>query len=369
MKLNRTAVWIAVVTLLQVGEQQSIALMLPRLGAQWPESDARLLLLAYALGAALLPLWLFQTFPRLNASAASMGALIGIALANGAFAMLPPFGVALGARALTGAASGVLSASLLDVAIRTGRGAVLAQAGAFVAGIALLVPFDAWLGALIDIDGVASVYSGLALFVFIPGSHCLPFAEEVHVSPSAEEAAAQANPRERRLLLAALLSAAALAAPAAFAPAMLQSSEGANLDLGEAGMLLSFAALGPMLVMLLQRQIFRGRSFAMLARGATWLLLPALLLLAGALRDPITAALILPVILAIETVRRTGLAGLMASAVPSGERRAFLALRGLVLQLGTAVGLAAALPWSSFAAVCVLSAGFAASAAFILPRR
>lgn len=346
-----------------------MTLMLPQLSAIWPDADARLLLLSYALGAALAPLWLFQTFPRLAANHAAMGALIALALANGMFAMLPPFGVALAARALVGAASGVLSTALLDVAARQGRGAVLAQSGAFVAGIALFMPLDAWLGALIDIDGVASVYSGLALCAFIPAAHCLPDEKDLHVSASAEDAAAQANPRERRLLFAALLSAAALAAPVAFTPAVLQSQSGGNLDLYDTGMLLSFSALGPMLVVLLRRQIFAGRSFAVLARGATWILLPAILLLAGALHDPLTAALLLPVILGIETVRRTGLAGLMATAVPVGERRAFLALRGLVLQLGTAVGLAAALPWGSFTGACMLSAGFAAAAAICIPRR
>lgn len=346
-----------------------MTLMLPQLQQVWPDSDARFLLLAYALGAALVPLWLFQTWPRITAGAAALGALIAIALANGAFAMLPPFGVALGARALTGAASGVLSAALLDIAIGVGRTAVLAQSGAFVIGIALMLPFTAWLGSLIDIDGVASVYSGLALFVFVPGAHCIPARSTPHVSPSPEAAAADSNGRERRLLLVALLSAAALAAPAAFAPSVLQQPDGANMDLDETGILLSFSALGPMLVMILQRPIFGGRTSGMLARGGTLLLIPALLLLAGALHDPISAAVLLPVLLAIETVRRTGLAGLMAGAVPQGERRSFLALRGLALQLGTAIGLAAALPLLTFQGICILSATFAAAATLLLPRR
>lgn len=362
----RTAVWVAVATLLLVADEFSVMLMLPELGQAFPGSDVRWLLIAFALGAALLPLWVLKTVPHWSETPVLLGSFILLALVNGAAAMMPPFGVLLVARALAGGVHGIIAMLLFRIAARGGFRTATALTLAWFVGIAFLLPLDAWLGELMDWDGLISVISGLALFVFLPASHCLPPGPSPalgHVNPSTST---PPDAAEKWLLAAELAGSTALAAPFALGVSFLRSADGANLDLWDAAVLASFSMFGPLLVVLFRRSILFGRNVTQTACVAAVMIAGLLLLLPTALKNPTHAASLIPLLVAAEYVRRLGLRGITTRFVPAARLPAFLQTANATRQLGIAIGIAAALTLPGFPEVAQQSAAIAAASAALV---
>ncbi len=361
-----TAVWVAVATLLLVADEFSVMLMLPELGVAFPDSDVRWLLIAFALGVALVPLWVLKTVPHWQETPVLLGSFILLALVNGAAAMLPPFGVVLVARALAGGLHGLIGMLLFRIAGRGGFKVAAALTMAWSVGIAFLLPLDAWLGTLMDWDGLISVLSGLALFVFLPATHCLPSGPSPTLTPVRSHPEAAPASSEKWLLAAELAGSAALAAPFALGVSFLRSTEGANLDLWDAAVLASFSMFGPLLVVLFRRSLLFGRAVTVTACVAALIIVGLLVLLPTALKDATHAASLIPLLAAAEYVRRLGLRGLAVRLVPAARQSAFRQTANATQQLGLAIGIAAALTLAGFREVAHLSAAIATASALVL---
>lgn len=360
-----TAIWAAVATMLLVADEFSVMLMLPELGTAFPDSDVRWLLIAFALGAALVPLWLLRTVPHWTETPVLLASFILLALVNGAAAMMPPFGVVLVARALTGGLHGIIGMLLLRVASRSGTKVATALTLAWFVSIAFLLPLDAWFGALNGWDGLISVISGLALFVFLPATHCLPSGPSpVLATPDRETETLSSS--EKWLIAAELAGSAALAAPFALGVSFLRSPDGANLDLWDAAVLASFSMYGPLLVVLFRKSLIFGREVMRTSCVAAVMVAGLLLLLPIALKDATHAASIIPLLAAAEYVRRLGLGALAARLVPAAHQSAFGQTARSTRQLGIAIGIAAALTLHGFPEVTQLSAAIAAASALLL---
>lgn len=361
-----TAVWVAVATLLLVADEFSVMLMLPELGVAFPDSDVRWLLIAFALGAALLPLWVLRTVPQWKETPVLLGSFILLSLVNGAAAMLPPFGVVLVARALAGGLHGVITMLLFRVAGRSGFRVAAALTLAWFVGIAFLLPFDAWLGGLMDWDGLIAVLSGLALFVFLPATHCLPAGASPTLGLTESDTGPAPASAEKWLVAAELAGSAALAAPFALGVSFLRSPEGADLDLWDAAVLASFSMFGPLLVVLFRKSLLFGREVMRTACVAAVMVAGLLLLLPIALKDAVHAASLIPLLAAAEYVRRLGLRGLAQRLVPAARQLTFRRTTAATQQLGIAIGITAALTLPGFREVSQLGAGIAAASALVL---
>lgn len=359
--------WMAVATLLLVADEFSVMLMLPELEAAFPGADVRWLLMAFAIGAALAPLFVLRTVPHWPETPVLLASLILLALFNGASAMLPPFGVLLVLRAFVGGLHGLLVMLLARTAARTGVRAQTGLTFAWFMGIVFVVPLDASLGTLMGWDGLISVISGLALFVFLPATHCLPSGPSPRLVPvGATDADQDPVGAEKWLLAAELLGSAALAAPFALGVRELRSADGANLDLWDAAVLASFSMFGPLVVVLFRKSLLFGREVALSSCIAAAMVTGVLLLLPDALKDPAHAAALIPLVVAAEYVRRLGWRHLRTRLVPAHRQNSFRITSTSTQHLGVAIGLALVLPTANFRESTLVCAGVALASTLCL---
>ena len=271
------------------------------------------------------------------------------------------------ARAMAGAASGVLSFALLsfaaDAADPTARSRRIAfQTAGFTSALVLGVPLGAWLAATF---GPRVPFAGVGLF----GAVLAMIA--VHLTGGGT-AATDAGPpairtpfrkmlADRRALFglgAVFLVGAAVAGPASRLGLRLHEDAGAGtIDIG---FVYLAAGLAPIAVMPFAGRLLRLTGAAELAAyGSVAFAAPALLMglpFAAGLKP---AGALFFVALVCDVLRRTGLQSLMAEAAPEADRARFLAVRGLVAQTGLAIGAEVAVPLhrgSGFFAVCAMGA-------------
>jgi DHA1 family inner membrane transport protein len=361
------------IAFVQVTDSQVIPILLARFGARWPGSDPAGLVVAYTVGAAILPFLITLRAWRFTGRRAVLAGLALLGTADLLFAACEHFALALALRFAAGAASGILAYSTLVVATRGSPrdgGAVTAMTTGFLCALVLGIPGGALVAHFFDPE---ALFVGLALtaLALLPLSRrLLPASTPRDTDPGPTPLARLVS--DRRLLaglVSAMIIAAAIAGPVTLFPAYLQSPEGASLDGAQVGLVYLWAGLGPLLALPLSRRIRRRFTPLALATAGNLLVAVPLLLLPTAGQHRATAAALLLLALLTETLRRSALQTHLALLAPAPDRPRYLTLRGLLAQVGIASGvlLASALTQRfGLAVACGASAALAVLAAGLL---
>lgn len=351
-----------------------LPLLLRELGTEvWPGAPVSWLVSAYALGAATIPFAVSLRFPRLPSAPLALGALAtlgGLALA---FALTPPFWLAVVLRALAGGASGVLGYAALGWAARHGSGAVTAQ----TAGFLLALVLGPAAGALLaDRTGVTVPYlaiAAMAMLLCVAGLARARREGDEHANSEPPHAAHRLL-RERplrRLLLASVLIGGGVAGPVTLFPTALGDPLGAGLDLEGRALVYLLAGIGPLLALPLGRPVLARFGQTEVARAGAVVLGISLALLPLAASSFELAAIGLGGAMLLETLRRSALQAISASLPRASDRARFLALRSLCVQIGIALGVQLSFAlYASGDLIIATSVGaiLAASSALLVPR-
>ncbi|MAG58739.1 MAG: hypothetical protein CMJ83_20815 [Planctomycetes bacterium] len=362
---------------LQLTDNQVLPLLVKGLGErdEWPEigeSGALDLMAAYALGAAAGPLLVTRLFPHFRGRIAIVTGLALLAFAQVGFSMVPPFAVAMGWRALAGAASGILSYALLIEAVAAGNRAVTLMTSGFLLAYVAGIPTGAKLEASVGLSTFYVGFGAVSLFLAVTAAFVVP--RGTAKPPDTSTRSFASFFRERRFALGLLTSVvigAALVGPVALFPTALQDPDGAALSQDSVGNLYYLAGLGPLLALSLAPRLlhrFGRRRVAVV--GAAALAVPLLLMPLGAAAPWSGAALLIAALL-IETLRRTALQGHLGTLPNDDDRPRYLALRNVCVQVSIAIGILAAQRVSNvggLAAACGVAAVLALLAAATVPQ-
>jgi predicted MFS family arabinose efflux permease len=358
---------------LQLTDNQVLPLLLKGLGERvWPHvgDDVAYLLVGYPLGAAIGPLLIASRFPHLRGRPVILAALLTLGAAAALFACEPPFAVALGLRTLAGAASGVLSYTLLIEAIAAGHLAVtMMTAGflfAYVAGIPVGAKVEAWLGPGHLFGSLAAI----ALVLAVIGSMILrPPTPTPRKTPKPFRAFL-VHGAHLNGLLTSILVGAALAGPVALFPSALQEAGRAQLTQDEVGTLYFIAGLGPLAALPMASVFLRTFGRRRVAIAGALALGPLLLLMPWSSEGFSTGGALLFLALLVETLRRTALQGHLGSLPAEEDRARYLSLRNVCVQVSIAGGIAVATLMSrvvGLQASCGIAATLAAVSALLVP--
>lgn len=356
-------------SVLQVTDNQVMPLLVPGLErGVWTGSDGTDLLVAYALGAAAGPLLVTGALPRLAGRTAAVGAMLVLGAAAAGFAALPGFPAALALRAVSGAASGVLSYALLSVAVATGSAAVHAMTAGFLTALVAGAPGGA---ILVHHFGVPAFFLGVAGCALVLAAGAAAVFERVPIRdtepPRGFLRFLERTP-QRNGIIVSVAMAMAISGPMAIFPGVL--AEGAALDQQGIGLAYLAAAVGPLLALAAGPVVRRRAGVRSIGVAGALLLagMIAVLPLAGA--AVATAIAVLVLALLVETIRRSAIQEIVASLAADQDRARYLALRGLCVQAGIAAGIAAAARVEEsvgFGAACLAAASLAVVTAPFVP--
>lgn len=370
-ELRRSALFFAV-SFVQALDNQLIPVLLPVLKKDMPGAPAGYLLTAYAVACGVIPFLATARGRGDRLKILSVGALVVLGAAAFALGATSAFPVRLVARAGAGAASGMLSMTLLLAAARTPDERVRArrftvitagQLAALVAGVPIVAK-------LTSAFGMAAVFQAIGAVALVLA---LPLALLAEPRSASDSARRQSFLRLFRLrepalvLLATGIVGAGIAGPVGYLSSFLDGVR--HLEIDAIGAVYMWAGIGPLLAM-----PFSGRLIARFApsrvaiAGSLIIAVPMLFFPEFAVSVP-TAAAMMFVCVFIETIRRAALQGTLSDAVPDADRPRYFAFRGVVLQLGLAAGYALAeaeFTRSGFRLVCIVAALLSVAAAGIL---
>lgn len=325
-------------SVLQATDAEVMRFLIPSLKAGvWPASDPTYLVVAYNIGAALGPLLLIVRWPGLPARLTMTMALGVLAMSELAMGALPSFGGAIIVRALAGAASGVLSFSQLAMAVQVGGRSIAGMTAGFLVALVAGAPLAALLASrfgpgplYLMVGAMLAGITALALWLLPPA-----------VSQSRTAAGFErllSHPRLRLGILTSVLVGAGIAGPMTLLPSELQRPGGAALTLAETGRLYLVTGLGPLFALMLSGAASRLGSLRARAQRLAWPLVPAVLLLPLAATSAGFAGALITLALLFETLRRTALQGLIGQLPEQDDRTRYLGLRGIIVQVGLAIG-------------------------------
>lgn len=361
------------VSFLQALDNQLIPVLLDVLEKEMGKSDAGHLLTAYALACGLIPFLATAGSKARNIKPMALAALVTMAGAAFVFGAVSSFPIRIAMRAAAGAASGILSITLLLAAARTedararARRFTVINAG-YLCALVLGVPLGAVLVKHFQVSTVYWGIGGLALLL------CALFTRTAAVQPAASEA----DPRRSiirlfhhrqaaLILLATGMVGAAMAGPVGFLGKFLASARGMGID--AIGAVYMWAGVGPLLAMpIASRTIARFGPDRVAIAGSLVIGVPIFAFpeLATSLMP---AALVMLACVFVETIRRAALQASLSAAAPPPDLPRYLALRGVIVQVGLAIGYALAnaqMRSFGFGVVCGVAAILSTGAAIVL---
>ncbi len=356
------------IAFLQVLDSQLVQILLPVIRGSSGGASADHLLTAYAIGAATIP---FVVAWRVRSAAfpnVVLAAILGLGVAAAAFALAPSLGVRLAARALSGASSGVLSCSLAVLAERsTHRARAMShQSAGFLAALVLGVPlgprFEALLGLKTLFVGVAAVAA--ALFAITLATRR---PEPVRDDPPVAGGPSFFTGRALHALLATALTGTAIAGPAGLLSSFL--SEVRHIPMTEIGIVFLGAGLAPVVATPLASMLLRTRAADRVAAASSLVFAVPLVLYPEIATTVVLATVGMAVVLFVETIRRSALQLHLTGVVARDNLPRYLAVRGVVAQLGLALGYAIASPVfhsHGYSVVCRAAAAISILAALAL---
>jgi predicted MFS family arabinose efflux permease len=371
---SRRSALFFLVAFVQALDNQIVPLLLPFLRREMPGAPVGQLLTAYALACGTVP-FLATTWGRADKfKILSISAIFALALAAFAFAAVPDLPVRLAARATAGAASGMLSMTVLLSAARTedartrARHFTVYNAG-YLSALVLGVPLSAQLVKLSDgrLGPLYLVIGALALALVVPFARSEGPRPAVHPARTGSFIRLFRGRQAALILIASGVVGAAMASPVAYLASYLTSVR--HLGIDAVGAVYMWAGVGPLLAMpIAGRTIVRFEPHVVAIAGSLVIAAPifAFPQLATSLA---TAAAVMLVCVFIETIRRAALQGSLADAVPSSDLPRYLAFRGVMVQIGQAAGYALGeiqFDSGGFELVCRVAAILSASAAGIL---
>jgi DHA1 family inner membrane transport protein len=371
-KARHSALYFAI-SFVQALDNQLVPVLLPELRSEMDGAPAGQLLTAYALACGVAPFLATMRGSADRVRTLAVAALALLALAAIGFGSTASFGARLGLRAAAGAASGVLSMTLLLAASRVQDPAARARQFTLVnAGylVALVVGVPLGAKAVVHFD-VGAIYLAIGAIAALLGVASLRMPrDETAGAGAARHASIVRLLRHREaglILLATGVVGAAMAGPVGFLGSFLASDRGMDTD--AIGAVYMWAGIGPLLAMPISgRVIARWRPDRIAIAGSLVIAVPIFLF--GVLASSLaTAASVMLACVFIETIRRAALQGSLAEAAPGPDLPRYLALRGVIVQLGLAAGYALAElqfgRWG-FGAVCRIAAAMSVAAAGIL---
>jgi DHA1 family putative efflux transporter-like MFS transporter len=330
------------------------------------------MLTSYALACGATPLLATLILRTRRVRALTMAALAVLGIAAFCFAATTSFPLRLAARAAAGASSGVLSMTLLlsasqipDERSRAHQFTVI-NAG-YLTALVLGVPIGAVVAGRFDVRWVYEAIGGLA---FVLCGLSLLVRSGVAAAQVGRPASMIGLFRHRAaalILLATGIVGAAMAGPVGFLGSFLSSERGLGVD--AIGAVYMWAGVGPLLAMpIAGRTISKWRPHRIAIAGSLLMAVPIALFpkLATSLA---TAAAVMLGCVFIETIRRAAMQASLAEAAPPADLPRYLALRGVIVQLGLAIGYALAeaqFGRFGFGVVCAVAAGLSLAAAGVL---
>jgi DHA1 family putative efflux transporter-like MFS transporter len=370
--LRRSALFFAV-SFVQALDNQLVPVLLPVLRTEMGGAPAGQMLTAYALACGAVPLLATLILRTRRVRALTMTALAVMGVAALVFAATTSFPVRLAARAAAGASSGVLSMTLLLAASQIpeersrAHQFTVINAG-YLTALVLGVPIGAVVAGRFD---VRSVYDGIGALAFVLCALALAFrsagaAQQEQGRPSSMIRLFR-HRQPALILLATGLVGAAMAGPVGSLGSFLSAERGLTVD--AIGAVYMWAGVGPLLAMPISgRTIARWRPHRVAIAGSLLMAAPLALFpqLAASLA---TAAAVMLACVFVETIRRAALQGSLAEAALPADLPRYLALRGVIVQLGLAIGYALAeaqYRHSGFELVCAVAAGLSVAAAGVL---
>jgi len=367
-------VFLFITAALQLTDNQVLVLVQDVLSEQYWKGqgfDAAWLFVAYPIGAAIGPLSITRLAPSFRGRRAIVTGLVVLATVQFSFAFTPSFAVALGLRALAGAASGVLSYALLIEAVAHGNRAVTVMTSGFLLAYVLGIPSAAKIAASLGLDQLF-ILLGVVSMALAVGAATLRLPKHtLSVRTPRRFRDFFRNPVYRAGLATSVLIGAALAGPVAIFPKLLREQGGLNLD--DVAVVYYLGGLGPLLAIPFVPRLIRSfgrRRVAII--GAIILVVPLLAMPLGS-HGVAAAAAVLLIALALESLRRSALQGHIGSLAPEDDRPRFLALRNVAVQISVSGGVTLAIllrDQLGFSAACGAAAILAlCSAACIPPER
>jgi predicted MFS family arabinose efflux permease len=363
--VTRSALFFAV-SFLQALDNQLVAVLMPELSeanhlASW-------LLTAYAVACGIVPFLIAGSRHVEHLKKLGIAALVVLAAGAFVFATATSFPVWIFVRAAAGAASGLLSMTLLlsaarieDPAARAREFTVITagQLTAIVVGIPLVASLP-WTRTYPVIGAACLLFA--ALFGIIAPRSLSP---KTPPRPLLLREVL-ANRRPALVLIATGLVGMVMAGPIVSLSTFLKGHDFTKAAIGAVYM---WSGVGPLLAMPIAGRLSARWSPRRVAiAGSVLIAAPLCVFSVLAVTLP-AAALLMLVCVFIETLRRAALQGALAEVVDRPDLPRYLAFRGVILQLGLAAGYAiggAAFTALGFGFVCWFAAGLSILAAVVL---
>lgn len=363
------------VSFLQALDNQLIPVLLPVLRGEMNGAPAGAFLTGYALacGGILIPFLATAIARADRVRLLAIAALAVLGASAFAFSATTGFPVRLVARTVAGAASGVLSMTLLLAASQIEDGRSRAQQftvinAGYLCALVLGVPLGAVVAKNFDVSSMYAAIGTLALVLAVFFSRMrAPHASAIDSAGMTSVIRLFRHRQAALILLATGIVGAAMAGPVGYLGSFLHDER--HLALDAIGAVYMWAGVGPLLAMPISgRLISKWRPHRIAIAGSLIMAAPIAFFpeLATSLA---TAAAVMLVCVFIETIRRAALQGSLAEASPPAALPRYLALRGVVVQLGLAIGYALAEAQFShwgFGVVCAVAAGLSLAAAGVL---
>jgi predicted MFS family arabinose efflux permease len=365
--LRRSVLFFAV-SFLQALDNQLVPVLMPVLRTQVGSAPAGWLLTAYAIACGVVP---FIVASRGGENLRRLGVAALVVLAAGAltFSATTSFPLWLAMRAAAGGASGVLSMTLLLAAARIedprsrARQFTVITAGqltALVAGIPIVAPLS-WTHTYVAIGALCLLFAALIGYL-APGpvagaipARRLPLREVF------------SNRQAALVLLATGVVGAVMAGPVGSLSTFLSHERGFSMS--AVGAVYMWSGVGPLIAMPIAGRLGGHWPPRRIAIAGSLLIVAPLCVFPELATTVAVAAILMLACVFIETLRRAALQGALADVVRRPDLPRYLAFRGVILQLGLAVGYAvgdATFTTLGFGFVCRLAALLSVVAAFIL---
>jgi predicted MFS family arabinose efflux permease len=365
--LRRSALFFSV-SFLQALDNQLIPVLKPALRAEMGAA-AGALLPAYALACGTIP-FLAAVRGRDRVRALAFGALVVLGCAALAFALVSSAPARLALRAAAGGASGILSMTLLLGAARIEDAAGRAREFTVItagqlAGVAIGVPLATRFEPQTSNLAIGSCILLLGtLFGAFPKDRPV----EAGNAPRLSFRELLRNRAPAMILLATGLAGAVLGGPVGSLGSFLADER--HLARDTIGAVYMWAGIGPLLAMPVSGWIARRSPRRVAIEGSLLSALPIGLFPLLAVSWPAAAGVMLACCF-VETLRRAALQGALAEAAGAADLQRYLAIRGVILQVGLAAGYAMGevlLDLRGFGLVCGVSALLSVVAAVVLVR-
>jgi predicted MFS family arabinose efflux permease len=370
--LRRSALFFTI-AFVQALDNQLVPVLLPVLRTEMGGAPVGTFLTAYALICGAMPFLATILGKAERVRSLSVGALGILAVAAFAFAAIPDFPARIVCRAAAGGASGILSMTLLLAAARIedarerAHQFTIINAG-YLTALVLGVPLGAYFAKRSE---VSAIYLAIGAFALLLAGLT---AVGVRLAPRRAEPLRPTsllrlfhNTQAALVLLATGIVGVAMAGPVGYLGSFLAKSRGFEVD--AIGAVYLWAGVGPLLAMpVAGRTITRWTPHRVAIAGSVIIAAPIVLFpyLATSLA---TAAAVMLVCVFIETIRRAALQGSLAEVAAIEDLPRYLAIRGVIVQLGLAIGYALAevqFANGGYAVVCRIAAVLSLIAAAVL---